>query len=112
MKQSTKYFLWDSAVKMLFLVLILGFLFLVTIQEELHNDGLKQDAIKQVTPILLIEEGTGTCLTTYEPFNKSFHACWPVAPPNHVEKKVPKGTTPLEVFQNPGQYVDGSPAAK
>ena len=58
------------------------------------------------TPTLFIEEGTDICLTTYEPTRQSFHACWPVAPADRRGKIVPRGTTALNIFEDPDKYLN------
>jgi hypothetical protein len=63
-------------------------------------------APKEAVPVAFIETGTGRCVTTYEPSNKSLHACWPVLPEDTRKVAVYKGIEPTEIGDHIDMYLD------
>jgi hypothetical protein len=56
-------------------------------------------------PTVFIEDVTEKCLLVFEPDRNSFHACWPVLPEGVNQEVLPRGTTTLDIFQNPDLYI-------
>jgi hypothetical protein len=79
----------------------------VTIIYQAYNYKYADDQRQYASaPTAFIEMGTGRCVTTYEPSNRSIHACLPVLPESTRKVSVSASTEPTDIGANIDMYLD------